>query len=120
MIVTRDKCTLRGFPSKPDRAFRRISAADYRAIYGDSYRLRGDRVEQIGNNVTLDFGELDFGPEGADAITIHGHTPLDRTMIQISFSTEEGEYREQVEFMGSEGYGEAVFALQPRGKGLGG
>lgn len=119
-IVTRDKMHIKGFSfARPDRAFRRISAADYRAIYGDSYRLRGDRVEQIGNNVTLDFGELDFGPEGADAITIHGHTPLDRTMIQISFSTEEGEYREQVEFMGSEGYGEAVFALQPlRGKAL--
>ena len=119
-IVTQDKMHIKGFTfAKQGRAFSRIAAADYEEIYGDSFVLRKDRVEQIGNNVTLDFGELDFGEEGTDLITIHGHTPLDRTLIQISFTTEAGENREQVEFLGTADYTEQVFALTPiQGKGV--
>ncbi|HBG02685.1 MAG TPA: hypothetical protein DDW87_14150, partial [Firmicutes bacterium] len=36
-----------------------------------------------------------------------------RTMIQISFTTEAGEHREQVEFLGTADYTGQIFALTP-------
>lgn len=113
-IVTQDKMHIKGFVcARLNRAFTPILAPDYEQIYGDSYIVRGSNVEEIGNNVTIDFGELDFGPDGATQITIRGRTPLDRTMIQIRFLTTSGENRQQVEFSGSSGYVTEVFPLEP-------
>ncbi len=113
-IVTQDKMHIKGFScARLDRAFTSIEAADYEQIYGDSYVVRGSNVEEIGNNVTIDFGELDFGPGGVTAILLRGRTPLDRTMIQISFKRDAGEERRQVEFLGGSEYRAQVFPLEP-------
>ena len=113
-IVTQDKMHIKGFSfSRLNRAFTRILASDHEQIYGDSYTIRGPNVEGIGNNVTIDFGELDFGADGATHILLGGRTPLDRTMIQISFQTTSGEHRQQVAFSASSEYRTEIFPLQP-------
>ena len=62
-----------------------------------------DAIEQIGNNVSLEFADMDFGAEGTDGIVICGRTPLQHNTIQLRFSNGEtqvlpfphsGEYRE--------------------------
>lgn len=113
-IVTQDKIHIKGFSfARQRRAFAAIPAAECTHIYGDQYEVKGDRVEGIGNNVTLDFGELDFGPDGAAGLIICGRTPLDRAPIQLSLLFPEGEERHQMEFTAAEDYVEQVFALDP-------
>ena len=62
-----------------------------------------DAIEQIGNNVSLEFSDMDFGTDASDSIVICGRTPLQHNTIQLRFSNGEtqvlpfphsGEYRE--------------------------
>ena len=117
-IVTHDKMHIKGFTcARERRGIRPIAAADYDQIYGDNYVVRGSRVEEIGNNVTLDFGELDFGLEEIRGILVSGRTPLDHTMLQISLQTDAGEVRRELEYGRSSEYVEKEFSLEPmRGK----
>lgn len=70
-------------------------------------------MENIGNNVTLELGEMDFGETGASAVVLGGHTPLEKNTIHIRF-TREGEAQVQiVEFPHSDDYREKKFALEP-------
>ena len=50
------------------------SAKDH--LYGDSFRIAGDAVEEIGNNVSLEFAEMDFGEKGTEKLTVWGRAPL--------------------------------------------
>jgi len=113
-IVTQDKLHIKGFSfERQRRAFARIPAAECDRVYGDQFVIRGERIEQIGNNVTLDFGELDFGPEGAAGLILCGRTPLAKAAVQLSVVRGGNEERQQVEFVRAEGYEEQVFALEP-------
>ena len=119
-IVTHNKMHIKGFSfSQQNRAFYPTFATDYEQIYGDSYSIEGQRVEGIGNNVTIDFGELDFGQEGVNKIVLSGRTSLDKTIIQVRFINQEGESRYPVEFLQSMEYTEQSFTLQPiKGKAI--
>ena len=46
----------------------------------------GDAVEQIGNNVSLEFTDMNFGEAGTDSIVICGRTPLQQNTIQLRFT----------------------------------
>src|SRR5690606_34302222 len=70
-FVFRRKVHIKGFVfARPDRAFSRLDAAAADSIYGDSFRLAGTTVEDIGNNVSIQFRGLDFGAAGADRVQI--------------------------------------------------
>ncbi|HBG09457.1 MAG TPA: hypothetical protein DDX25_05515, partial [Firmicutes bacterium] len=102
-IVTQDKLHIKGFSfERQRRAFARIPAAECDRVYGDQFVIRGERIEQIGNNVTLDFGELDFGPEGAAGLILCGRTPLAKAAVQLSVVRGGNEERQQVEFVRAE------------------
>lgn len=112
-FVAHDKVHIKGFVfARPRRAFALNRAADADHLYGDSYTVAEGRVEDIGNNVSLAFEEMDFGPDGAAAIAIRGHSPIDRNSIHIHFQTEGGDPSQTVEFLASDGYEERVFALE--------
>ena len=112
-FVTHRKMHIKGFVfAKPERAFMRNDAADADRIYGDSYQVRGKAVEGIGNNVTLEFAGMDFGPEGAGRLVICGRTPLAKNTIHLLFSGQEGESRQIIEFTRAEEYEERVFNLE--------
>lgn len=113
-MVTQDKMHIKGFRFvQQRRAFARIPAADCSRIYGDQFAFKGDCLEGIGNNVTIDFGELDFGPEGAAGLVLCGRTPLAIAPVQLSLIQDEREDRRQVEFAYAEDYTERVFDLEP-------
>lgn len=113
-FVFYDKVHMKGFSFTPiEKAYARITGADLEKVYGDCFLLAGDRVENIGNNVTLELGEMDFGKKGANGVVIGGHTPLEKNTIHLRF-TKEGETQVQiVEFPHSSDYEEKFFELEP-------
>ncbi|MBN2220653.1 MAG: DUF4982 domain-containing protein [Vallitaleaceae bacterium] len=112
-FVLRKKIHIKGFLfHRIEKAFERIMANECDKIYGDHYRIVENRVEEIGNNVSLVFENMDFAEEGIRRIRICGHSPIDRNTIHLRFQSEEGELSQIVEFTYSEGYEEREFVLE--------
>ena len=112
-FVLHDKVHIKGFSfEKQGRAFERNAAAESDHIYGDSYVLRAGKVEGIGNNVSLEYEDMDFGQDGASRLVICGRSPIEKNTLHIRFANEEGSMNQLVEFMHSEGYVERVFNLE--------
>ena len=85
-FVLHQKVHIKGFSfTKIEKAREQLGAKEYSVIYGDSYRITRDAVEQIGNNVTLEFGDMDFSKAGVTKLYICGRTPLDLNSIQVKF-----------------------------------
>lgn len=82
-------------------------------LYGDSFCRKEGRVTEIGNNVTLEYTDMDMGEQGASGIVICGCTPMEKNMIQIRFTSAEEEITQIVEFSHSEQETEQEFSLQP-------
>ncbi len=97
---------------KQSRAFERNLAAESDHIYGDTYTLRADKVEGIGNNVSLEFENLNFGDNGASRLVICGRSPIEKNTVHIRFSSDEDSVNQLVEFMHSEDYSERIFDLE--------
>ncbi|MCD7765127.1 MAG: DUF4982 domain-containing protein, partial [Lachnospiraceae bacterium] len=119
-FVLRDKIHIKGFSfTRQTLAYERLTALDCRSVYGDQFKQDGEWVRDIGNNVTLEFGELDFGENGAARITVAGRTPLPKNSILLKLEDVEAENaarlaeadRRVLEFPG--GVGEYTFALEP-------
>ncbi len=87
------KVHIKGFCfTRQRRGYMYLTAAEADRIYGDSFHVAGKRVLEIGNNVTLEYREMDFGEAGTSDITIWGNTPLQTNEIHITFTpdTEDG------------------------------
>ena len=112
-FVTENKMHIKGFSFlQQNRAFAQINAGDCDRVYGDTYTRQGDYVEGIGNNVTLDFGELNFGAEGARKLVVYGRSALAENTIHLQLTGPEGERRQIIEFAGTNRYEEQVFTLE--------
>ena len=113
-FVFHDKVHMKGFSfTKYEKAFECLPAASANRIYGDSFTAEERAVTGIGNNVTLEFSDMDFGEEGADAIRICGRSSLPVNTIHIRFAFEDGSESNQiVEFPGTADYAEQTFSLQ--------
>ena len=102
-IVSEDKFFLKEFHfTRQEKAYSRLYALTDGVTYGDSFVRTADAIEQIGNNVSLEFSDMDFGTDESDSIVICGKTPLQQNTIQVRFSNGEtqvlpfpysGEYR---------------------------
>ena len=57
--------------TKQNKAFEKLYAAENDFIYGDSYTIKTHAIENIGNNVTIGFIDMDFGGNGTDSIEIN-------------------------------------------------
>lgn len=112
-FVLKQKIHIKGFSfERQSRAFEQNAAASCDQLYGDTFKIEGDRVEGIGNNVSLEFENMDFTAEGTSKLVIHGHSPIDKNTIHIRFAGEDGQSNQLVEFTQSEGYEERVFELE--------
>ena len=112
-FVFKQKVHVKGFSFEaPVKAYEQLSATDYSFISGDSYTVTKDAVEEIGNNVTLIFDEMDFSHHGIKKIQICGKTPLSANTIQMRFSDGENEFIQVVEFVKSDDYNVQEFELQ--------
>ncbi len=81
-----DKMHIKGFTFERQlRAYSGIKAIDAAMIYGDSFNKTEEAVENIGNNVTLAFGELEYGENGASTITIKGRALKNANTIHLKF-----------------------------------
>lgn len=121
-FVLRAKAHIKGFRFRYfEKAFGRLYAKDASKIYGDSFERKGSRVENIGNNVTLEYENMDFGSCGTEEIVICGRTNLAANTIHIHFTPEGGDtIVRMVEFMGTDtpDYGTQRFAIEKiQGKG---
>lgn len=98
-FVVEKKIHLKGFRfTRINRAWQKLPASECDHIYGDSYFREKDKIKKIGNNVTIEFEEMDFGREGTGSITLCGSTPLEANTIIVRFVSEGGEERQMLEF----------------------
>lgn len=97
---------------KINRAFSQNFAKDNDNIYGDDYRVLENGFINIGNNISLEFNEMDFAEQGTSRITIYGKTYIDKNSIFIRFVNPEGEKRQLIEFNKSDDYEEQVFEIE--------
>nr|MCR4596153.1 DUF4982 domain-containing protein [Lachnospiraceae bacterium] len=83
-----------------DKARSTLLATEADAIYGDEFRKCDQRIEKIGNNVSLEFKDMDFGDYGIKSLTICGRTPNPVNPVHVRFFRGEESVREVCEFRG--------------------
>lgn len=110
-FLLRQKVHIKGFSFTP-KAWLLLGAKEADSIYGDSFTLTEQGVEEIGNNVSLQFKDMDFGKEGTEALTIMGRCrTLDNT-IHVRFVNGEEEMKQIVEFPQCEEWQQRNFPLE--------
>ena len=93
--------------------FARIDAADNDKIYGDDFKISGSSVTGIGNNVSLDFDDMDF-KDGVSRITIKGTSYTEVNTLNIIFVGEDGsQTRQMIEFTHTDNAEEKTFDINP-------
>ena len=111
-FLLHQKIHIKGFSfQRQNKAFLRLLASEADAVYGDSFQKREGCVEQIGNNVSLEFREMDFGEEGTGKLTICGRAPKGACSIHVRFFDGEEESKQIVEFGEGIEYEEKEFVL---------
>ena len=93
------------------KAFSLLSALDSVAITGDSFVKTPSAVENIGNNVSLDFSAMNFEERRAKKITICGFAHGDNT-LNILFKSESESARCVLNFPSSDDYTERSFDIE--------
>jgi len=71
------------------KAYAKIPFAANDSIYGDNFAVCGDAVENIGNNVSITFDEMDFATPAGE-IEISWRSALDISTIRVVFAPENG------------------------------
>lgn len=92
-------------------SYSEISAPDSSVIHGDSFVLTETAVEQIGNNVFIDYDGFDF-TDGISSVTVKGRTRNINDSVHLRIIGANGEVREILEFPRSEEYIEKTFPVK--------
>lgn len=113
-LLTREFINIRDLVfTRPDKGFARIDAADNDKIYGDDFKISGSSVTGIGNNVSLDFDDMDF-KDGVSRITIKGTSYTEVNTLNIIFVGEDGsQTRQMIEFTHTDDAEEKTFDINP-------
>ena len=111
-VAVDQKFHLKGFSFERFlKGFGLINAAEADAIYGDSF-VKGEKaITGIGNNVSLEYTDIDFGERSATSLTVKGHTPNTVNTIHALLERDGVSRREILEFKHSEDYEEQSFTL---------
>ncbi|MGB4659416.1 MAG: glycoside hydrolase family 2 TIM barrel-domain containing protein [Mobilitalea sp.] len=111
-IAIHTKSDVQGFEfNKIQKAYEKLMIQDNTNIYGDSFTITKDAIEQIGNNVMIDFEDMDFGTKGFEKLIICGKSNSDTNTVHVRFSSEEGNVNQIAEFAYSKDYEEHEFKL---------
>ena len=90
-FVMERKAHVKGFSfTRLSRAWLPLTALEADAVYGDSFRRTGEGIVEIGNNVTLVYGGMDFGEAERARLTIDGGTALRENPVTIRYRSEDG------------------------------
>ena len=112
-FVLNQKVHIKGFSFiRKNRAFEMLSACECDNVYGDSFTVTDSGIDGIGNNVTVEFHDMDFGESGISGITICGRTPLENNAVHVRFGNAEGEIKQLVTFPHREEAEEIHFTLE--------
>lgn len=87
-----EKVHMKGFSfTRQSRAwlYQHATAAD--TVYGDSFTRSDEGIMNIGNNVSLVFGHMDFGDARHAVLTLDGATSLAVNPVTIRYENENGE-----------------------------
>ena len=99
------KVHIKGFCfEKQEKAWSSLSALQADAIYGDTFTREADAVTGIGNNVSLEFGGMDFAEGGHAVSELTGPCPIDKNTIHTRSAAEHGRYPTIAEFDHTEDY----------------
>ncbi|MDE5866520.1 MAG: glycoside hydrolase family 2, partial [Lachnospiraceae bacterium] len=99
------KVHIKGFSfTKYEKAWLKLNAGEADAIYGDSFVKNGDKIEGIGNNVTLEFTDMDFGEKAIKGVAIKGRAVNGVNTIHLRLYNGVDEIKQIVEFPESEEY----------------
>ena len=98
---------------KTQKAFAKLRALDANVIAGDSFKKTDEAVEGIGNNVNLDFEDMNFGEKSATSITICGKSNNENNTINIKFYDKNNNATtEIIEFAHTDEYEEKKFEIK--------
>ena len=112
-FVFHNRTNWKGFEFKRyEKAYEKLGIKDNDQIYGDSFTIAEDAVENIGNNVTIEFGNMDFGDTGLTKLVLCGRSNNRSNTINIRFGNEQGSTKQIVEFPYSKEYAEREFVLE--------
>lgn len=110
----RQKIHIKGFSfTKYEKAWQELMAGEADGVFGDSFEKNGGRVEGIGNNVFLEFADMDFGTRNITGIAIKGRANNGSNTIHIRFYNGVEEKKQIVEFPECEEYTLQQFDLEP-------
>jgi beta-galactosidase len=107
------RASLKGFIFQENNpAYTRLSALSNSRIFGDSFTVneQAAMIEHIGNNVTVEFDELDFD-KGVHSLVVYGRTHNAKNTVHVIFSKDGAEERTLLEFEHSARMREEKFAL---------
>lgn len=108
------KVHIKGFQfEKQRKGCSRLRATENSRVYGDHFVVEEDAVKEIGNNVTLEFEDMDFGEKGVNKLVIHGFTGLSENSIHIHFTTADGLRKSQMVMFQGGSKGEQAFLIEP-------
>jgi len=89
-FVFRQKVHIKGFRfARQAKAYAKIPFVAYSHIYGDSFVVTDHAIENIGNNVTITFNDMDFD-KSTQQIEICWHSKQDKNTIMVVLADEEG------------------------------
>lgn len=101
-VVSQDNFQFKSFIFNPIyHGLEKIPAVEYDEIFGDSYVIKDGNVENIGNNVTLHYRDMNFGNTLVTKLIICGRSELENNSIHVKFEQEEKSHTELIEFAGS-------------------
>lgn len=113
-LIPHERISIQGFSFKKlDKAYSKIYATENTRVTGDSFKIEEDAVTHIGNNVTLEYHHMDFGPKGCTQIRLCGHSYIPMNTINLQFITSDGKTNFQsIEVPYSEDYAEITFPIE--------
>ncbi|HEY8499249.1 MAG TPA: glycoside hydrolase family 2, partial [Clostridia bacterium] len=113
-FALRKRINIKGFSFKKiDKAYEKICVKDCSRIYGDTYRITEDAVEDIGNNVSIEFDDMDFTDTGTDRLLICASSNNANNTIHIRFSDGLNTVGHIAEFPCSPEYTVREFSIEP-------
>ncbi len=89
---------------KSSRIGELVPATSTDGVYGDAFEIKPDYIAHIGNNVTVEFNDFDFGDGDVKTVTITGRTYNTSDTVHIRFFDDNGQKDSTaVIFYGEEG-----------------
>lgn len=96
---------------KLEKAWTTLAASDIDRIYGDAFCRTDNAITGIGNNVTIEYTDMDFGNETSAVIEITGRSPIAKNTIHVRTSNGKEESLNIAEFTYSEDYTTKCFPV---------